>query len=230
MKPIYIAPSIVSSDHLRLKEELAACEQGGADWVHVDVMDGHFVPNITMGPFLVETYRRATTLPLDVHLMIEKPERYIEAYARAGAQHLTVHVETCPHLYRVIQEIKTLGCKAGVTLNPGTPVRALEAVLPVVDLVLVMSVNPGFSFQSFLPEAIGRVREVRGMLDQLKSPAYLEVDGGVSDENIAQIAEAGANAFVSANYIFRNPQGTAAGARALRDAANKPVGARARQA
>jgi ribulose-phosphate 3-epimerase len=230
MKPILIAPSIVSCDHLRLQDEITACEQGGADWIHVDVMDGHFVPNITMGPFLVEAYKRATKLPLDVHLMIEKPERYLEAYAKAGASRLTVHVETCPHLFRTLEEIKALGCKAGVTLNPGTPVRALEAVLPHADLVLIMSVNPGFSFQSFLPDAVGRVREVRRMLTELKSPAHLEVDGGVSPENIAQLVEAGADAFVSANYIFRHPQGTAAGVQALRQAATDQVKTRARPA
>jgi ribulose-phosphate 3-epimerase len=228
MKPIIIAPSIVSCDHLRLQEEIAACEKGEADWIHVDVMDGHFVPNITMGPFLVEAYKRATKLPLDVHLMIEKPERYLEAYAKAGASQLTVHIETCPHVFRTLQEIKALNCKAGVTLNPGTPVRALEAVLPHVDLVLIMSVNPGFSFQSFMPDAIGRVREVRRMLDELKSPAHLQVDGGVSPDNIAQLVESGADAFVSANYIFRHPQSAAAGVEALRAAAENRVSPRAR--
>jgi len=230
MKPLILAPSIVSADHLRLQDEITACEKAGADWLHVDVMDGHFVPNITMGPFLVQAYKRATRLPLDVHLMIEKPERYLEAYAKAGAAHLTVHVETCPHLYRTLQEIKALGCLAGVTLNPATPVSALQPVLELADLVLVMSVNPGFSFQSFLPEALGRIREVRRMLEALKSPAHLQVDGGVSPENIAQIMEAGANAFVSANAIFSHPQGTAAGIEALRQAANRPVGNRARPA
>ena len=230
MKPILIAPSIVSADHLRLQEEITACEQGGADWIHVDVMDGHFVPNITMGPFLVEAYKRATKLPLDVHLMIEKPERYLEAYAKAGAARLTVHIETCPHVFRTLEEIKALGCKAGVTLNPGTPVRALEAVLPHAELVLIMSVNPGFSFQSFLPDAIGRVREVRRMLDELKSSAHLEVDGGVSPENIAQLVDAGADAFVSANFVFRHPQGAAAGVKALRQAASDRVKSRARPA
>jgi ribulose-phosphate 3-epimerase len=230
MKPLILAPSIVSADHLRLQDEITACEKAGADWLHVDVMDGHFVPNITMGPFLVQAYKRATRLPLDVHLMIEKPERYLEAYAKAGAAHLTVHVETCPHLYRTLQEIKALGCLAGVTLNPATPVSALQPVLELADLVLVMSVNPGFSFQSFLPEALGRIREVRRMLEALKSPAHLQVDGGVSPENIAQIMEAGANAFVSANAIFSHPQGTASGVEALRQAANRPVGNRARPA
>jgi ribulose-phosphate 3-epimerase len=228
MKPILIAPSIVSSDHLRLQEEITACEDGGADWIHVDVMDGHFVPNITMGPFLVQAYKRATRLPLDVHLMIERPERYLDAYAKAGAARLTVHIETCPHVFRILQEIKDLGCEAGVTLNPGTPIRALEAVLAHVNLVLVMSVNPGFSFQSFLPDTIGRVREVRRMLDELKSPAHLEVDGGVSPDNIARLVEAGANAFVSANYVFRHPEGAAAGVQSLRQAASDPVRAKSR--
>ena len=136
-----IAPSIVSADHLRLQADIAACEAAGADWIHVDVMDGRFVPNITMGPFLVETYKRASKLPLDVHLMIEQPERYLEAFAKAGASHLTVHVETCPHLYKTLQQIKSLGCVAGVTLNPGTPLSALEAVLHLADLVLIMSVG-----------------------------------------------------------------------------------------
>jgi ribulose-phosphate 3-epimerase len=230
MKPLIIAPSIVSSDHLRLQEEITACENAGADWVHVDVMDGHFVPNITMGPFLVQTYKRATRLPLDVHLMIEQPERYLEAFAKAGAAYLTVHVETCPHLYRTLEEIKALGCRAGVTLNPATPISALQPVLPMADLVLVMSVNPGFSYQKFQPDAIGRVRQVRQMLDEIKSTADLEVDGGVSSENISQLVEAGANAFVSANAIFSHPQGTATGVEALRQAASRPVGARGRLA
>src|SRR5258708_7516016 len=140
-----IAPSIVSADFLRLKESIAECEAAGADWIHVDVMDGHFVPNITMGPFMLETFRRATQLPLDVHLMIEQPERYLEAFAKAGASHLTVHVETCPDIHRTLENIKSLGCLAGVTLNPCTPVSAIEPVLDLADLVLVMSVNPGFS-------------------------------------------------------------------------------------
>jgi ribulose-phosphate 3-epimerase len=229
MPKIFLAPSIVSSDHLRLREELAACEAAGADWIHVDVMDGHFVPNITMGPFLVQAYKRGTQLPLDVHLMIEQPERYLEAFAKAGASHLTVHVETCPHLFRTLQVIKSLGCLAGVTLNPGTPIPALDPVLHLADLVLVMSVNPGFSNQSFLPEAVQRVAMLRKRLDEIKSSAYLEVDGGVNPQNLVQLQDAGATAFVSAHSIFSHPQGTAAGIGVLRAAAEKTLGARARE-
>jgi ribulose-phosphate 3-epimerase len=223
----FIAPSIVSADYLRLSENMAALEAAGADWIHVDVMDGHFVPNITMGPFLVEAYKRASKLPLDVHLMIEQPERYLEAFAKAGASHLTVHVETCPHLYKTLQQIKALGCVAGVTLNPGTPVSALEAVLDLADLVLVMSVNPGFSNQAFLPDAVGRVAKIRKMLDEIKSSAYLQVDGGINADNITRLKDAGANAFVSANAIFRHPEGIAGGLAALRHAIDQPLSHRA---
>jgi ribulose-phosphate 3-epimerase len=224
-----ISVSIISADYLRLREDIAACEAAGVDWIHVDVMDGHFVPNITMGPFLVEAYKRATKLPLDVHLMIEQPERYLEAFAKAGAAHLTVHVETCPHIYRTLQQIKSLGCLAGVTLNPGTPVSALEPVLHLADLVLIMSVNPGFSNQAFLPDAVGRVAQVRKMLDAAKSSAYLQVDGGIHAENIGTVKGAGANVFVSANAIFRHPQGIAAGIAALRAGAGESVSNRTRQ-
>jgi ribulose-phosphate 3-epimerase len=229
MSPSYlIAPSIVSADHLRLREDIAACEAAGADWIHVDVMDGRFVPNITMGPFLVEAYKRATSLPLDVHLMIEQPERYLEAFAKAGAAHLTVHVETCPHLYRTLQEIKSLGCLAGVTLNPGTPVSAIEPVLHLADLVLVMSVNPGFSNQVFLPDAMGRVAQLRKKLDETKSAAYLEVDGGITPEILVRLKNAGANAFVTAHAVFSHPQGIQAGMAALRAAADQAPGNRSR--
>ncbi len=218
-----IAPSVVSADALHLQEDISACEAAGADWLHVDVMDGHFVPNITMGPFLVEAYKRASKLPLDVHLMIEQPERYLEAFVKAGASHLTVHVETCPHLYKTLQQIKALGCVAGVTLNPGTPVAALDAVLHLADLVLIMSVNPGFSNQAFLPDAVERVARVRKMLDERRLPAYLEVDGGVNAENIQRLKDAGAHAFVSAHAIFRHPDGIAGGISVLRDALNQPL-------
>ena len=217
MTNFLIAPSILSADFTRLGADLAACESAGADWIHVDVMDGRFVPNITMGQFIVEACRRVTGLPLDVHLMIEKPEEHLETFAKAGASTLTVHVETCPHLHRTLQYIKSLGCKAGVVLNPGTPVGALEAVLGEADLVLVMSVNPGFGGQKFIPESLARIREIRKMLDMLGSSAWLEVDGGVSVETIAQLKEAGATAFVAGTSVFKHPQGIEAGIKVLRD-------------
>jgi len=211
-----LAPSILSADFTRLGAEIAACESAGADWLHIDVMDGHFVPNITMGPFIVEHCKRATKLPLDVHLMIEKPEQLLEAFAKAGADHLTVHVETCPHLHRTLEFIKSLGCKAGVTLNPGTPVGAIESVLHLADLVLVMSVDPGFSGGKFVPESFARVGDVRKRLDALGSSAWLEVDGGVNAETLPKLKEAGANAFVAATAVFKYPQGITAGIKALR--------------
>ena len=214
-KPI-LAPSILSADFTHLAEELATAEAAGADWFHIDVMDGHFVPNITMGPFIVETCKRVNKLPLDVHLMIEKPEQLIEAFAKAGANHLTVHVETCPHLHRTLEYIKSLGCKAGVTLNPGTPVAALESVLHLADLILVMSVNPGFSGGQFVPESFARVAEVRKRLDALGSSAWLEVDGGVNTERLPRLLEVGADAFVAATAVFKHPQGTAEGVKSLR--------------
>ena len=212
-----IAPSIVSADFLRLKESIAACEAAGADWIHVDVMDGNFVPNITMGPFLVATFKRATQLPLDIHLMIQQPERYLEAFAKAGANHLTVHVETCPHLADTLKQIKSLGCVAGVTLNPSTPVSAIDdSVLHLADLVLVLSVNPGFSGQVFMPETVSKVAQMRKRLDEIHSSAYLEVDGGISVETLPLMKEAGANVFVSATAIFKHPDGIEAGINALR--------------
>lgn len=211
-----IAPSIIASDLSHLSEQIIACENAGADWIHVDVMDGHFVPNITVGPGFVEACQRVTNLPLDVHLMIEKPERYLEAFAKAGAYNLTVHVETCPHLYRTLQQIKSLGCQAGVTLNPGTPACALESVLPLVDLVLVMSVNPGFSGQAFIAETARKVDEIRKKLDALGSKAYLEVDGGISADTLPIMQKAGAMAFVAGTAIFNHPQGIAAGIHSLR--------------
>jgi len=171
-----------------------------------------------MGPLIVEACRRATKLPLDVHLMIEQPERLLEDFARAGADHLTVHVETCPHLHRTMQQIKGLGLKAGVVLNPGTPVAAIEPVLPLADLVLVMSVNPGFSGQAFIPEAISKVAEISGKLRLMRSQAWLEVDGGISAETLPKMQAAGANVFVAGSAIFGHPQGILGGIRALREA------------
>jgi len=216
MTKYIIAPSLLAADMTQLGKDIAAAESAGADWIHVDVMDGHFVPNITMGQFIVEACRRATQLPLDVHLMIEKPEEHLETFAKAGATTLTVHVETCPHLHRTLQYIKSLGCKAGVVLNPGTAVGAVEPVLHLADLVLVMSVNPGFGGQGFIPESLARVAEIRKKLDALGSSAWLEVDGGVSVETISQLKEAGTTAFVAGTSVFKHPQGIEAGVRALR--------------
>lgn len=216
MNVYVISASILSADFTRLGEEIAVCESAGADWIHVDVMDGHFVPNITMGPFIVEACRRVTQLPLDVHLMIEEPERYLEAFAKAGARGLTVHVETCPQLDQTLKDIKSLGCRAGVVLNPETPVSAIEPVLPLADLVLVMSVHPGFSGGNFVPESVAKVEEVRKKLDALNSSAWLEVDGGIDSKTLAQMKAAGATAFVAATAIFKHPKGTAAGIRELR--------------
>ncbi len=214
--PYLIAPSILSADFTRLGEQIAECEAAGADWIHVDVMDGHFVPNLTMGPFIVEHVRRVTALPLDVHLMVEKPERLLKAFAEAGASSLTVHVETCPNAAEVLGEIKSLGCRAGLTLNPATPAAALTPALPLADLVLVMTVHPGYSGQAFMPEVLPKLAEVRRMLDASDSAARLEVDGGISAQTIGRVREAGADTFVAANAIFKHPDGIAAGIRTLK--------------
>jgi ribulose-phosphate 3-epimerase len=211
-----LSPSILSADFARLGEEIAAVEAAGADWIHVDVMDGHFVPNITMGPFVVETCRRVTRLPLDVHLMIENPERYLEAFAKAGASGLTVHVETCPDIVGTLRQIKSLGCKAGAVLNPETPVSMIQPALKEANLILVMSVHPGYSGQSFMPETIARVSEIRIKLNALRSAAWLEVDGGIDAQTLPKMKEAGATAFVAATAVFKHPQGPAAGVQALR--------------
>ena len=214
-KKYVLSTSILSADFTRLGEEIDAVQAAGADWLHVDVMDGHFVPNITMGPFIVQACRRATQLPLDVHLMIEQPERYLEAFAKAGASGLTVHVETCPDLAGTLQQIKSLGCTAGVVLNPATPVKDIEPYLGEADLVLVMSVNPGYSGQSFIPETIAKVAEVRKQLDALGSSAWLEVDGGIDIKTLPLMKEAGATAFVAATAVFKHPEGPGAGVKSL---------------
>ena len=197
-----IAPSILSADFARLGEELKKVEDAGADWIHIDVMDGHFVPNITIGPFVAEAVKKATSLPLDVHLMIERPEDYISAFADAGADIITVHAEACSHLHRTIQQIKEAGKKAGVSLNPSTPLVMAECILEDIDLLLIMSVNPGFSGQKFIPSAMEKIREARRMLDKIGSNAYLEVDGGIKLDNIADVASAGADMFVSGSGVF----------------------------
>ena len=197
-----IAPSILSADFARLGDEIRAVEAAGADVIHIDVMDGHFVPNITIGPLVVRAVRKITALPLDVHLMIADAERYIEDFAKAGADWITVHVEACPHLHRTIHQIKDHGKRAGAVLNPATPLCMLDAILPDLDLVMLMSVNPGFGGQSFIASSLGKIRELRSMLDRIESPAGIEVDGGVSPETIAGVAEAGANIFVAGSAIF----------------------------
>lgn len=204
-----IAASILSADFCRLGEHVAAAEAGGADYIHCDVMDGHFVPNMTIGPFVVEAVRRVTGLPIDVHLMIEKPERYIPDFVAAGASNLTVHIETCPHIHRTIQQIKELGARASVTLNPATPLATLEEILPYVDMVLVMTVNPGFGGQSFIETMCSKVRRLREMGNELglnceDRIAYdIEVDGGVNVDTAARIVEAGANVLVAGSAVFR---------------------------
>lgn len=216
MTDFILAPSIIASDFAHIAEEVAAIESAGANWIHVDVMDGHFVPTITVGPLFVEALKRVTKLPLDVHLMISEPEKHVDAFANAGASNITVHVETCPDLPAMIKRIHALGCTAGVTLNPVTPASALDAVLPTVELVLVMSVNPGYSGQKFMPDMVAKVEEIRAKLNALRSTAHLEVDGGMNAETIPLMKKAGANAFVTGNAAFKHPQGSAAGVKALK--------------
>lgn len=197
-----IAPSILSADFSRLGDEVRAVAAAGADYIHLDVMDGHFVPNITIGPLVVEAVRKITPLPLDVHLMITEPDRYIPDFAAAGADIIVVHAEACWHLHRTVQLIKSLGKRAGVSLNPATPLNALEYVLGELDLVLLMTVNPGFGGQSFIEACIPKIQALRGMLDKRGLEAELEVDGGVKTDNIARIAHAGADVFVAGSAVF----------------------------
>lgn len=199
---VRIAPSLLSADFGRLADEIAMCESAGADWIHVDVMDGQFVPNLTFGAKVIETARGLTSLPLDVHLMVVSPEKYLEAFAAAGASILSVHVETVPHLHRQIYRIKELGCQAGVVVNPATPVESVSEIAADIDLLLVMSVNPGFSAQEFILGSIAKVGRARQLLDSVGSRAALEVDGGISRDTIGGVWRAGADTFVAGNAIF----------------------------
>jgi ribulose-phosphate 3-epimerase len=220
---VKIAPSILSADFARLGEQVREAEAAGADYIHVDVMDGHFVPNMTIGPLVVKALRPITQLPLDVHLMIERPERHIPAFAQAGASILTVHVETCAHLHRTIQQIKELGVKAGVTLNPATPLGSLEEILPQVDLVLIMSVNPGFGSQSYIPASTSKIATLRRMLDeQGLTHVELEVDGGIKAHNAVDIASAGATILVVGSAVFNQEASIAANIAALRQQIDSP--------
>lgn len=212
-----LAPSILSADFGRLAAHVGEAVAAGADWLHIDVMDGRFVPNITIGPLVVAALRREFDLPLDVHLMIVEPERYLDAFAEAGADYLTVHVETCPHLHRTIQAIKDLGLKAGVTLNPATPLSRLEPILPDVDLLLIMSVNPGFGGQSYIPGSTERIRQLRQWRDARNPHALISVDGGVKANNAASIAAAGADVLVAGSAIFGGAGNVAENVAALRN-------------
>jgi ribulose-phosphate 3-epimerase len=201
-RPTLIAPSILSADFAHLADEVAAVERGGADLLHVDVMDGHFVPNLTVGPPIVESLKKVTKLPLDCHLMMTNAVAFIDEFASAGADYLTVHVEACPHLHRTVQAIKERGVKAGVTLNPATSLHTIEEILPEVDLVLIMSVNPGFGGQKFITSCLQKIVTTRQMIDRAGSRALLEVDGGVKVDNAAQILAAGADVLVAGSAIF----------------------------
>ena len=210
---VLIAPSILAADFAALGTEIAAAERGGADFIHVDIMDGHFVPNLTMGPPVVRSLSKVAKVPLDVHLMIEKPDQFVEAFVRAGASMISVHVEAVPHLHRTIQLIKQLGARAGVAINPATPVGALEEIAGDVDHVLVMSVNPGFGGQTFIPRTESKIQAVRALLERRGSRAPIEVDGGIDPSNAARIIEAGATILVAGHSIF----GTGDAERATRD-------------
>ncbi|MFZ2445142.1 MAG: ribulose-phosphate 3-epimerase [Syntrophobacteraceae bacterium] len=197
-----LAASILSADFGKLVEEVRAVEAAGTDWIHVDIMDGHFVPNITIGPDVVRALRKATGLPLDVHLMIERPGRYFKDFIEAGADWLGVHLEACTHLHRAIQQIKELGAKAVVALNPATPVSLIEPVLPDIDMVLLMTVNPGFGGQAFIRNMLPKIRQCREMIDEAGLPTLIEVDGGVNSKTVGELAEAGVNVFVAGSAVF----------------------------
>jgi ribulose-phosphate 3-epimerase len=213
----YIAPSILSADFRELGNQVEKAENAGCDWIHVDIMDGHFVPNMSMGRLALEACHKITKLPLDVHLMVNNPERFVEIFAESGANHLTVHIEATTNIHRLLQNIRELGCKVGISLNPGTPAIMIDPVLHMVNLVLVLTVNPGYGGQSFLVETLPKIKEIRQRLDQVNPEALIEVDGGISASTLPQVIAAGAQVFVAGNAIFNHPQGITAGIRSLRE-------------
>jgi ribulose-phosphate 3-epimerase len=215
---VRIAPSILAADFTRLGQQIEEADAAGADYIHIDVMDGRFVPNITMGPLVVEAARRVTQLPLDVHLMIVEPERHIESFVQAGASIISVHVETCPHLHRVVQQIRNAGARPSVVLNPATPAVAIEEILPFVDMVLVMTVNPGFGGQTFIPQTLAKIRTIRRMIAERGLAVDVEVDGGVDEQTAAQVVDHGATVLVAGTAVFEHPLGVRAGVSALRRA------------
>ncbi len=216
-----LSASILSADFSDLRDQIRQVEEAGVDWIHIDVMDGHFVPNITMGPFIVETCKRITRLPLDVHLMIEQPERHIAAFMDAGADYLSVHIEGNPNIHRTVQSIHARGVHPGIVLNPGTPTGQVQALLPFVDYALVMSVNPGFSGQNFIPETSEKVREIRRLSTDLNPSLKIEVDGGITAETLPLVKAAGVDICVAATAIFKHPAGISAGVQALRESSLK---------
>ena len=213
---VKLSPSILSADAAAFGDQVGQAASAGADYIHVDVMDGHFVPNLTFGPLLVDALRATTDLPLDVHLMIESPERLIPEFAKAGASILTVHAEACAHLHRVVHQIKEAGVRAGVAINPSTPISAVEEILPEVDLVLAMTVNPGFSGQSFIPSVVPKIRKLRALLDERSLSAELEVDGGINASTAAQVVDAGARVLVAGSAIFNDREAIAEAVARLR--------------
>jgi len=219
---LILAPSILSANFSCLGEQIESLEQAGADWIHVDVMDGHFVPNLSFGPFLLPMIKKHTHLPVDVHLMVSNPDALIPAFLAGGAEWITVHVESCPHLYRTLQSIRAGGCKAGAALNPATPVESLREVVHLLDLVLVLGNNPGFSGQGWFPEMAGKINRVAQLLDQCNSSAIIQVDGGITAETLKDAWLAGARAFVSGSAIFGYPGGIPHGIQALRDVVAVP--------